>query len=138
MSCFRTLLRVLGFLSGGFLLLVGLLLLFTEGLAQAFSQLLLGSMFLAYGIGGNSGYRRFLMALALPLLMVGLIWFGHELWVAATEWKTSNMSGEGSIPLLTQPFLFSVVVWGKLVMFATCSIGLAFVTRFSWLRRTVL
>ena len=138
MSNLPILLRALGFLVGALFLLVGLLLALTEDVDQGFSLLLLGSMFLAYGVSGNSGYRRYLWVLALPASIVGLLWFGHGLWTAATEWETSDISGEGMIALRTQPVLFSVLVWGKLVMFAICSVCLVFVMRFGWPKRKVL
>lgn len=137
MKYFQVVFRILGFLVGGLVLAAGLIFLLAEGFPQGVSQILLGSMFLAYGVGGNNGNRRFLRVLALPIFIVGLIWFGHGLWAAATQWKVSSMSGEGLIPLRTQPFLFSVVVWGKLVMFAVCSAGLVFAIRSCWLKRKV-
>ncbi len=137
MRYYQIIFRVLAGLTGATFLIVGSFLIAAKGFPEGTSQVLLGTMFLVYGAGSNNGYRQFLKALAIPVSIIGSLWFGHGLWVAATKLEVSGMLGEGVIPMSTQPLVFSVVVWGKLVMFAICSISWVLVIRMAIRRARV-
>lgn len=89
-----------------------------------FVVLFLGLLFLLYGLGGASGYKRIMRALAYPLIVplsiLVLGWSSYQLWLGASTQAITSWPGSILLQFSSQPGLFAVVVFVHLFVLVQC------------------